>query len=231
MLGRIWYVLSPLLFMGVYTFTYAIVLRLRPGELTFPEYMMHLFAGILPFLAISEALTNSVSCIRTNQNLLTNASFPIESLPFKAVLVPIFTMLWGLGILVPINIYLFGFQPKMLLLGLVLPLHFLFLAGISFFLSIMGTLLKDMQQLIAYISMIIMLASPIAYTESMIPESLRLYIYLNPFSFLIQSYQSCFVPGYFAERSLIIFGVLSLVCFYSGFFLFMKVKKAITIYG
>ena len=230
-LGRLWLVVSPVLFMLVYTFTYAVVLRLRPSELTFEAYMVHLFAGLLPFLAISESLTGSVVAIRQNQSFLNNASFPTEALPLKVVVMSLFGLFWGLLILVMGTIVFIGPQLKMLLLFAVVPLHFLFMSGLAFLLSVLGALLKDAQNLIGYIAMIVMLASPIAYTENMIPESLRFYIYVNPFSFMIQSYQSCLVPGYFSETALGVFAALAIILFVLGFWLFMRVKKVITIYA
>ena len=74
--------------------------------------------------------------------------------------------------------------------------------------------------------MALLIVSPIAYTESMVPESLKLVIYFNPLSYYIMALHDVVVFGRIPSKAILIgvtgFGFLS---FSLGFFVFQKAKK------
>jgi lipopolysaccharide transport system permease protein len=67
--------------------------------------------------------------------------------------------------------------------------------GVVWGLSMASLVFKDIQQLVSYIVMILLVASPIAYTPEMVPTSLRLLLYANPFAYYVQAFQSVLVLG------------------------------------
>src|SRR5262245_31507893 len=45
--GAIWLMLGPLLMLGVYAMTYAVIFRVRPADMTVTEYVLYVFCGIV----------------------------------------------------------------------------------------------------------------------------------------------------------------------------------------
>src|SRR5215475_14598416 len=54
--GALWTILNPLLLMGTYAFVFGVVLKTRFGN---ESYVLYFLAGMLPWLAFSEAVGRS----------------------------------------------------------------------------------------------------------------------------------------------------------------------------
>ena len=97
LLGTAWVVIQPLLTLGMYTFIFGFVFKARlPGADTTFAYAIWLISGLVPYLAISESLTNTTNCVITNSSLVKNVIFKTETLPFAASLIAFVPFLVGL---------------------------------------------------------------------------------------------------------------------------------------
>jgi lipopolysaccharide transport system permease protein len=68
---------------------------------------------------------------------------------------------------------------------IIAPLLFLSL-GISWFLAALGVYLRDVSQTIGLIMTALMFLSPIFFPITALPEKYRIFVYLNPLSFIIE---------------------------------------------
>ena len=94
--GLGWAVLYPFLFLGLYAIVYALILRIRLQQYSPIDYVELIFAGLIPFIGFSEALSTSAGSIAGNKQLIKNTMFPIELAPVKAVLTGSLSMAIGL---------------------------------------------------------------------------------------------------------------------------------------
>ena len=60
LLGPAWAVLGPLLLLGLYAATYAMILKVRVGGLEPAQYVLFIFAGLVPFLDLLVGLAATV---------------------------------------------------------------------------------------------------------------------------------------------------------------------------
>jgi lipopolysaccharide transport system permease protein len=67
--------------------------------------------------------------------------------------------------------------------------------GFGWGLSLATVAVRDIQQVLSFIIMFIVIASPIAYTAEMVPDSLRILIYLNPVAIYVIATQEIIVRG------------------------------------
>ena len=71
--------------------------------------------------------------------------------------------------------------------------------------------------------------SPIAYTEQMIPDNLKLFLSFNPLYYFIISYQSVFMFGTLPDIKILTTLILfSFALFSLGFYFFTRMKKLFT---
>ena len=56
-LGMFWLILYPILMLSAYSIVYVFILRLRLDQISTPEYVLLIFAGLIPFLGFSEVFT------------------------------------------------------------------------------------------------------------------------------------------------------------------------------
>jgi lipopolysaccharide transport system permease protein len=86
MLGPVWTVLYPLLFLSVYVFLWLVVLRVRfPGETSRLGYVVFVFGGLVPYLFAVESVTTAAVSIRQNMPLVKGLIIPVELIPTRAV--------------------------------------------------------------------------------------------------------------------------------------------------
>lgn len=230
-LGIGWAVVAPLLVLGVYAAIYLVIFRVKPINMTPVEYVLYIFSGMVPFLAISEALTLGVSSVVTNKSVLANTVFPIDLVPAKAVFLSQGTLVVGLTV----TILLAAFAGQLAWTAIFLPVLWLlylpFLIGLNWMLSLFNVVFRDLQNIIAIVLMLIMVASPIAYTPDMVPSALKALVILNPFAYFIVAFQQLIILG----QPLSVLHWLALIVLSGGTFalgswFFTKAKLAIIDY-
>ncbi len=188
-LGMLWYPLYSALLLGCYCFVYLVIFHQRFKELGTYENVLFVFAGLIPFLGLSEAISTSMQSVRQNLAILRNAVFPIEFVPVKAV-----------------GAALFGLSSSLLILvAMTAPTrhagwHFLYLpiavAGLATFcvmaawiLSAAAVVIPDLVQVVNIVLMLLMFVSPVAYTMKDVPASARLLLFVNPLTYLIDMFR------------------------------------------
>ena len=229
-LGLAWTILYPLLFLLLYSVIYLFVFKVRLPAHTPFEYVLLIFAGLIPFLGFAEALGNGVGSVTANSGLVQNTMFPIELIPVKAVLTGSLTMIVGM---VLILLVLWGrglFFPTQCLLPLIFILQLVFTIGLLWILSALNVFMQDLATMVGVVVLFLMLISPIAYTNDMIPENMIVFMYLNPLYYLITMYREAMIYGVATPKLFLVFGSISFFVYCSGFYLFKRLKTVFADY-
>jgi lipopolysaccharide transport system permease protein len=230
-LGTFWLVLFPILLLSVYATIYIVIFDIRLPDLSQADYVLYIFAGLVPFLAISESLAMTTQSLVSSKNLLKNTVFPIDILPITAVFKSHVGFVFGILSVILLSIYNHHFSVFYCFIPIVFILQMMFLIGLGWCLGIINIVLKDTQNFIVFFSMVLMVASPIAYTPGMVPEKLSLIINFNPFAKYIISYQYILVYETLPPYSVLISMLLvSLFMFFIGYRFFHKFKGLIVNY-
>ncbi len=188
-LGTAWAVVGQLLMLGIYALTYVVILRIRPSDITTYEYILYVFCGLTSFLPFSGALTGGTLSLVSNRNVLLNTVFPAELIPLRSVIVASIGMPVGVVILVVSDAVLGSLTWTTLLIPFVMILQVMFVTGLVWVLSLLALVFRDIQHIIYYGIMMLMVVTPIAYTPSMIPPGLGILIYMNPLSYFVICFQ------------------------------------------
>ncbi|MCL2123927.1 MAG: ABC transporter permease [Desulfovibrionaceae bacterium] len=228
--GTLWLVLFPLLFLAVYGTVFAFVLKVRLAHQTTFEYIMMVFAGLIPFLAFSEMLGATTNSVITNRSLIKNTLFPLELIPAQEVFTTTFRMLISFGLLLGVLWFNGIISWRQILIVPVIALQVLFSCGLAWIFGAVAVGFRDLSQLIGILNLILMLASPIGYTKDMIPPKMMLFMYLNPLYYLIMLYRGLLFENTVLWTELGIFSLISFVMFYLGHHLFVRLKGAMLEY-
>jgi lipopolysaccharide transport system permease protein len=228
--GMAWSVLYPLLFLGLYTVVYTMILKIRLEQFSTFDYVLLIFSGLIPFLGFSETLGLGVSAVTANKGLVKNTLFPIELIPVKAVLVGSMTMVIGLLVLQSILFVRGVWHMSQALVPIILVLQLLFTTGIIWILSALNVFFQDISQAVPIIMLFLMLVSPIGYTVDMIPKELMVLMYPNPLYYLIMIYRECIIFGRIPLVHFVIFFAVSWGIFWVGFYVFSRLKAVFADY-
>ena len=229
-LGFFWSFVNPLLLLLVYTFVFTVVLPgVRPPELN--PFALFMFCGILPWTWFSSSLLESSNVLIAGSNLIRKVLFPAEVLPIVTVFAGLAHFCLGLPILVGFLLY-YGVPitptdllwfPVIVLIQLVLTL------GLALLLSALTVHFRDIRDLLTNLLTLWFFATPIIYPLSLVPETLRWYLNLNPFTHLAVSYQEVlFIEGTFTGwPRLLTVGAGGLCVFALGFFVFDRLRDTL----
>lgn len=231
LLGMGWIAIYPLIFLSIYAVVYSVVFGVRVDGLTQFQYVLYIFAGLIPILCTSETLTMGITSVVSNKAVLHNTVFPIDLVPPKAVLVSQGTMAVGFPLLVLGTVFTGNFSWTTLLLPVIWGFQLLMMCGLVWIFSMLNVVLRDLQIMVGLIMLMILIASPIAYTPSMVPEKMKLLIYLNPFAYFVTSYQHILILGQLPPWKICaVMAALSLTLFTFGAWFFQRSKRVLVDY-
>lgn len=188
-LGSLWYPLYSALFLGSYCFVYLVVLKVRFRDLGSYQFVLFVFAGLIPYLGFSEAISTSTSSVRQNLTLLRNAVFPIEFVPVKFVCAALFGLLTSLAILVAMVVPTTFFGAHILYLPVAIVALFAFCVMVAWALSAATVILPDIAYLVNIALLLLMFVSPVGFSLDMVPARVRFLVYLNPLTYLIELFR------------------------------------------
>ncbi|MFO1149365.1 MAG: ABC transporter permease [Alsobacter sp.] len=226
-LGMAWVVIAPLLLLAIYSLTYTLIFQIRLPGLTTTDYVMHVSAGLIAFLAFAGALASGSTSVVRNKQILTSTVFPPELLPVRSVLVTLPPLLVG-GLVIALGALAYGSTGwAVLALPAVVVLQVMFTCGIVWVLALVTLVLRDVQHIIQYVVIILLIVTPIGYVLDMVPGRLILLTYLNPLAYFVLSYQEILVrgalPGFWPAAAMVL---ASIVSFCGGHWIFQKAKLA-----
>jgi homopolymeric O-antigen transport system permease protein len=227
--GALWTVVNPLALLFIYWFVFSVVLRVRIGPEGKPiDFVFYILAGLLPWMAFSEALIRSNTCILENPNLVKKVVFPLEILPVNTTLSSAVNSMVGILLLILLVLGSRGRLPwTVVLLPVVLLPQLLMTVGLGWFLAGLGVFVRDTNHSIGLVLTVWMFLCPIVYPASMVPKGLLPWFRINPFLPVVDGYRSVLLNGTLPDGFLYLYLVgMSLLIFFLGYYWFSRTKKA-----
>jgi len=226
--GLFWTVIHPLLMMVTYAFVFGVVLRTRFGDNQPGNFALYFMAGMLPWLAFSEAVGRAPTVVYEHSNFVKKLLFPVEILPVNLVFAGLFSEIFGILIFGGALLY---YGRDLAITALYLPLilvpQLLFTLGLSWFLAALGVLFRDLGQLIGFILTVWFFTTPICYPENQLPQQYAWLFEKNPMFVLVDSYRTVLLDGVApAWQPLAILTAVGAVLFLVGHAWFYKCKKS-----
>ena len=188
--GLLWSIITPLANMLIYIFLFSVVfkIRMKPIETGTDSFVMFLLAGLLPWIAFSEAVSGSTGMFVGKANLITKVAFPLELVPTAGILVTF--ILNGLGFALFLVYLTFkGYcHATWLFLPVITAVFMVFTLGIVVLIASISVFVRDVQQIMASLLSLWLYLTPILYPIQMVPESLRFFFNFNPVCPFIELY-------------------------------------------
>jgi ABC-type polysaccharide/polyol phosphate export permease len=225
-LGFFWSFINPLMLLLVYTFVFAYVL---PQKVEGVEpYGIFMFCGILPWTWFTSSLTESAGVLISGGNLIKKVLFPAEILPIVTVLANMVHFFLGLPIL---GLFLLYNRepvsfPEILWFPVIVAVQLVLTLGFAFVLSALTVHFRDIRDILANLLTLWFFATPIIYPWFAAPELAKRFLNFNPMTHIAISYQEVlFFPGPFGHwKWLLALGVVSILWFLFGYFLFDRLR-------
>jgi len=190
-LGAVWTVLTPLIMLGLYVFVFGFVFGSHLGSDSASsrwEYALNLMAGLGVINFVSEIISTAPQLIVNNPNLVKKVVFPLPVIPLASVGAALVQYIIStLLLLVGLLCFGSGLSWHALLWPLVLLPLLMLTVGSAFLLAALGVMLRDLGQLMAFLSTVLLYASAVFYPVAKVrPTAFWEVLKFNPLLHIVE---------------------------------------------
>ena len=186
-LGVGWVVLQPLLTMLVFTVFFGRLGRIPSDGV---PYALFSLCGLLPWQLFSYALTESSQSVVASERVISKVYFPRLLVPLSAVLAGLADFMVSFGV---VFVFMAVFRvvpgPAIILLPAFLVLAVATALGAGLWLSALNVQYRDVRYTLSFLTQFWLLATPVAYPSSLVPEQWRALVGLNPMAGVVEGFR------------------------------------------
>src|SRR6266446_2384018 len=223
-LGILWVILQPLLMTLVFTIFLGKLVQVQTGSTPYPLF---LYAGLLPWIFFSNAVSSGSYSILASSQMITKVYLPRLIIPAAAVSVRLSDFLVASVVLILLMLYYgvhLGWQ-ILLLPALMLEVTLLALA-LSALLSALNVKYRDTGTALPVMLQVWMFASPIVYPRSLVPARWEWAYQINPLTGMIEGFRSAFLGLPINRQGLALSWLVTIILLVFSMFVFRPLEDA-----
>jgi lipopolysaccharide transport system permease protein len=228
--GMLWLAVYPLLFLGMYTLVFVVILQVRVPELNSSTYVLSIFCALVPFLAFAESFASGTVSLSSSGSIVKNKLFPVELVPVKEVIAGHTYMAFGLIMMLVVAIVFDGIHLTQVLLPVFYVLQIAMTIGLVWITSTVNVFFRDVGKIAPILVLFLMLVSPIAYTSEMVPPNMAPFLMINPLVVFINIYRKILLDGTIPLWEVAIAIALSVALYTLGYHLLSRLKPMVSDY-
>lgn len=216
-LGIVWSLANPVAFALVLNIAFQHVLKMQ-----IDHYALFILSALFPWQWLTNSLGTGCAVFVNNASLVKKLPFPRFALCGAVVLGDFVHFLFTLPVLLLLVLWEgVPLDPFVWLVGLplVLAVQTLLVMALVTILASVNAYLRDLEQLVRVLLLLLFYVTPVLYPYSMIPPRLQWIVYANPLAPIIVSWRALALEGTLspwiavAALQALVFGVLA-VLFY-----------------
>jgi len=221
--GVAWALIKPVFSVLVFTLVFNKVAKLSSGGIPYPLFTL---CGVVAWSFFAESLTQSTVSLLNNTNLVTKVYLPRLVIPIASLGLPTVNFVVSFILLVILmGIYRYTPLKTIIFFPVSLTMGLSIILGMGFFLSALCTKYHDIKHAVPFIIQMWFWITPVAYGMENIPERLKIIFFLNPMTWVIQSFRwSLLGVGEMDWQRCLITGLCSMVVLLGGLFYFRRME-------
>lgn len=223
-LGALWAIFQPLSMMLMFTFIFTYILKIKVADYPKPLFF---YAGALPWTFFATSVSGSITSLSSNYDLVTQIYFPREILPLSKVVLGLIDFLIAFVFYIMLMFYFnMGFTMNFLWVVPLLLLLIIFTTALSFVFSSLNVYYRDVGLASGFLIQLLFFLSPVFYSIDHLDIKLKMILFLNPLTFIIENIRRATLEG----RDVILWQILFVTLIISVFYflsykLFTKIEK------
>jgi homopolymeric O-antigen transport system permease protein len=194
LLGIAWAMFQPIATMLIFTAVFSVMGKIPSDGSPYPVF---LYAGLLPWFYVSQALSRGGSSLVGESSLINKVYFPRLILPLAATIAPLVDLLLAFVAFIGLMAW-FDVMPtwRILLLPLFAGLAAIITLSGGLWISALYVKYRDVGHILPMFIQLWMFVSPVLYPVSKVPESWRGLYALNPVVSVVEGFRWALIPGF-----------------------------------
>jgi lipopolysaccharide transport system permease protein len=221
-LGFFWSLLNPILTTLVLFIAFSTFMRFE-----MKDYTLFLLAAMAPWNWFSASVTMSTNTLTGNVSLIKKTLFPKHLLIVATIAAQFVTLIFSLPILLALVFY-YGKTPSLnWLIGIpiLIVVQFFTCYGIAMIVSMVNAVFRDMEHIVNICISMLFWMTPIIYPLQAVPEKYKVYMAINPVTYLIQSWREIFLNNNINWNYIAISAITAMVVVSIGTIIFRKLDR------
>jgi len=216
-LGQLWYVLSPIITIFIYTVIFSDFMKMKLDIVDNSySYSIYLVPGLLAWTSFSTVLMRLNSSILEKSNLIKKINVPVYVYQLGIIITEfgILMLSYSLALLFLLLVN----QPISLTFLYLVPILFLqtiFAFALGVIISLFTPFFKDLKEAVPIFVQLWFWMTPIIYMKEMVADKYPLLLTYNPFYYFAQIYQDIFLyskaPTVHAMSTILAISILTLL--------------------
>lgn len=223
-LGIIWSLLNPILLAIVLFIAFKIFLRIQ-----MENYAFFFLSALFPWNWFSASVTMSTGTLINNVNLIKRISFPKHFLVLATILGQLVNLLFAIPILVGFSYY-YGDGPSInwvISIPILIIIQFIVTTGICLAISMVNAYFRDMEYIVGIVITLLFWLTPIIFPLNTVPEAYKIYLIVNPLTYLITAWREMFMSNVINWGNIGISFGCSLAFLFLGILIFQRCGKGL----
>lgn len=229
-LGPLWFFLSPLFTVIMFTFVFSRIAGISTDGVPAPVFYL---AGTTLWNYFSSCFTGASTTFTANANIFGKVYFPRLAAPVAMVISNLFKFSIQMLMFLTLLFYYrsqenstLHFTPYLALFPVLIVLMGGMALGVGIIISSFTTKYRDLTYFISFGVSLLMYATPVIYPVSAIPESYKWFVNYNPIAPLIEAFRLGFTgSGMFTTGGLIYSALFTFGALFLGTVLFHRTER------
>jgi len=196
--GLAWTLLHPLAQLAIFAVVFSQVFRVGvPSQYSSATYTTFVAIALWPWIMFNEGLQRAMGSVGANAGLIRKVAFPHRLLVYAAVLATFAVHAVGfVAVIVVLKLLGEPIALSRLPLAFVLLVPYLLLAaGLGAALAAFQTMLRDVEHAVQIVLTVLLYASPVLYSTSLVPAEWRRWYLMNPVAWLSERMREVLLGG------------------------------------
>lgn len=190
-IGVLWIALQPILQMLIFYAILGIIIKVPTGE---TPYHIFFLTGFIVYQLFNQIVNASAFSLLSHIGVITKIYFPRLTLPLSSTISSLVDFIVSFLVLL---IFLLANDYPVTIRYLYIPLLVIFTmllsSSVGLIFGALMVIFRDTKNLLGFILMIWMYATPIIYPINLVPENYRVILHLNPLTPLVEFYRWVFL--------------------------------------
>jgi lipopolysaccharide transport system permease protein len=185
--GVAWAIIQPVAMMVVFSVFLGRLAGVPSDGVPYPIFV---YCGLVVWQAFAGSLASATGSVVASASLVTKVYFPRLVIPVAAVAVGLVDALVGSIVLVLLLVYYHvGITPAILTLPAFLLLAVLTALAAGVWLAALNVQYRDVRHAVPFLIQLWLFATPVVYPSSLVPESWRPLLGLNPVTGVVEGFR------------------------------------------